>query len=108
MKEELYRKVYVKSINDLPIRFGSYHTNIGILKFGGVKSYNIYISQYDGKLKYYLQPIEQEESNKSSLYCGNPITTEDTCNVLAKKKTCNGCKYQTKVKQLEEGPNETN
>ena len=52
--------------------------------------------------------IEQEKSNKGSSYCGNPITTEDTCNVLAKKKTCNGCKYQTKVKQLEEGPNETN
>jgi uncharacterized Rossmann fold enzyme len=36
------------------------------------------------------------ESEKQTTYCSNPIATEDTCNVLAEKKTCIGCKYLTK------------
>jgi hypothetical protein len=36
-----------------------------------------------------------KENNKPQSYCGNPITSEDTCDVLAKKKTCDGCKFKT-------------
>jgi len=39
------------------------------------------------------QPEQPREQEKVITYCGNPITTEDDCAVLAKKKTCIGCKY---------------
>jgi hypothetical protein len=35
----------------------------------------------------------KQNEKKETGCCSNPITTEDNCLVLAKNKTCKGCKY---------------
>jgi hypothetical protein len=53
----------------------------------------------------YFQPHSinesAEENNIVNSYCGNPITSEDTCNVLAKKKTCKGCNWRVNNEPVE-------
>jgi hypothetical protein len=38
---------------------------------------------------------QNKKNEKVVTHCGNPITSEDTCNVLAKKKTYIGYSYVT-------------
>ena len=48
-------------------------------------------SPYPCKQGMEWRPRIDPKENKG--YCGNPITSEDTCNILVKKKTCKGCKF---------------
>jgi hypothetical protein len=47
---------------------------------------------FDPETKDILNNLHYSENLKHK-FCNNPITNEDYCDVLAKKKSCEGCEY---------------
>jgi len=66
MKEELYRKVYIKSESDLPKEEGNYYLVKYNKNFAGIIAEEIFykesIKAWMDAVVWYLQPIEQSES----------------------------------------------
>jgi hypothetical protein len=97
---QLFRVKVIKTDTDLPKEDGSYFICYRD-KIHDVYNWKSgYERAWEG-VSWYLEPIEEQEPSKVITTCNNPITSEDTCNVLAKKKTCIGCKYVTISKSEE-------
>ena len=52
-----YKKVFIKSEADVPEKYGYYITNLGVVKFGGIKDYNRFTRLATAKILWYFKPV---------------------------------------------------